>query len=539
MNSLSLQKRFDSSTNLCSTNHKQEQMKTTLLFSVGMFGLVLSSGAQNAGDLDLNFGTSGYAFNDHISNTGEVFADMAVQQDDKLVMVGYTEGANENILIARYLSNGTPDSTFGVNGLLEIDLTLGANERAYGLKVLSDGKILVTGSVFTQPAWEGFVMRVNDDGTVDNSFGDTAPGRTHFSAGDNAVTLGRAIQTIGPDIYVGGSALFSGQGDMCVFKFSQGGGAVTSFASSGVASVDIDGEGDQLYSMTLTSNNSFILAGVSDSAGTERGALVKLNSFGLPTSFAGQGHYTFDLGSGNNQLNDVMVDAAGRIIAVGNEGADPNINGVILRLNDDGTEDTSFSGDGFQGSDPGNTTSMFLTRVFPVGNNGILATGYTSGANKEVYAFQMTETGSPDGSFGTGGDVNHAFPNVLTDISGIAAAIQSDGGVVVGGYLASQDFVGSNGFMLRLSPEDQGNSIEEVSELEVSIYPNPLTQEELTIEGEAIEGAELIGLNGQAIWLQKQSNNKYYVPNHVANGMYILKIHSNKGIGMRRLMLAH
>ncbi len=44
-----------------------------------------------------------------------------------------------------------------------------------------------------------------------------------------------------------------------------------------------------------------------------------LTSFGTPTSFAGTGAYTFDMGSGRNEINDLYVDDNDRIVAVGSE----------------------------------------------------------------------------------------------------------------------------------------------------------------------------------------------------------------------------
>ena len=215
------------------------QINLALLATMGMPGL----NAQIGGDLDVNFGVSGYVMTDHVPNTGEVFMDMITLSNDKIVMVGYTTDANQDILVARFNPDGTPDVTFGSNGATSIDASIGLNEQAWAVKELSDGKLLITGIIVTGGSWDGFIMRLDTVGTIDTSFGTTVPGRTNFNAGDNTIALGTAIEVLSDNsILVGGSALFGGTADMVVFKFTQGGGSAAAFASGGYASFDIDGE---------------------------------------------------------------------------------------------------------------------------------------------------------------------------------------------------------------------------------------------------------------------------------------------------------
>ncbi len=240
-------------------------MKKNLLFTTCVMLCTIMGHAQNPGDLDTDFGISGYVITDHIANTGERYNDMITLANDQIILAGYTTAANENILISKHQPDGTLDDTFGDNGYVELDASQGDDEQAWAIAELNDGKLLITGRMSTSfKTSDGFVMRLNSDGSVDQSFGTTEPGRTNFNAGDNTFASGREIHLVGSNILIGGSAVFSAQTDMCVFKFTQGGGLDNSFASSGVASLDIDGENDNVNAMAIMSNGQILLGGTSE-----------------------------------------------------------------------------------------------------------------------------------------------------------------------------------------------------------------------------------------------------------------------------------
>ncbi len=98
---------------------------------------------------------------------------MVLQPDGKLVMTGaiYNTIGND-VLLVRYNENGTFDSSFGTNG---ITVTKLCDEGDGGTTILvqPDGKIVVGGNDIdgTIAAGEFAVIRYNTDGSIDNSFG--------------------------------------------------------------------------------------------------------------------------------------------------------------------------------------------------------------------------------------------------------------------------------------------------------------------------------------------------------------------------------
>src|SRR5437660_3867080 len=91
--------------------------------------LVFSASGQRAqaagGDLDPTFGTGGQVTTD-FSHSTDIANAVALQPDGKLVVVGQTYKNNdytgEDFAVARYNTDGTLDTTFGVNGKVRTDL---------------------------------------------------------------------------------------------------------------------------------------------------------------------------------------------------------------------------------------------------------------------------------------------------------------------------------------------------------------------------------------------------------------------------------
>ena len=115
-------------------------MNKFFLLSIFFMASVCTISGQ-PGTLDLSFGNNGIVTN--VISFG--YYAVKVQQDDKIVTCGYVRNSNDDYLIARYKPNGTPDSTFGVNGFVTQDL--GGNDYPYSILIQQDGKIVVGGQV--------------------------------------------------------------------------------------------------------------------------------------------------------------------------------------------------------------------------------------------------------------------------------------------------------------------------------------------------------------------------------------------------------
>lgn len=139
---------------------------------------------------------------------------LALQADGRIVIAGMTHidssNVSENLVLARYNSNGTLDTTLGGSGILITDL--GQNEVGNDLTIQNDGKIIVAGKRYNETSSDFLLVRYNSDGSLDTSFGDAGKVISDLGGSDSA--LGVALQ---PD----GKILASGarDGDAVVARY--------------------------------------------------------------------------------------------------------------------------------------------------------------------------------------------------------------------------------------------------------------------------------------------------------------------------------
>jgi len=109
------------------------------------------------GDLDTTFGTGGISILEASSGI-DFLQELEVLADGKMLAVG---SVNDHIGVYRFLPDMTPDLSFGLGGFIEHDV--GDGVHASSMTIDSQGRILV-GS-------QDLVLRLNPDGSLDNSFG--------------------------------------------------------------------------------------------------------------------------------------------------------------------------------------------------------------------------------------------------------------------------------------------------------------------------------------------------------------------------------
>ena len=73
--------------------------------------------AHAAPALDSSFGSSGIVRIGVPAGTEDMPSASALQRDGKLLLAGWTAGPQSHAFVVRLLPNGTPDTTFGQNGV--------------------------------------------------------------------------------------------------------------------------------------------------------------------------------------------------------------------------------------------------------------------------------------------------------------------------------------------------------------------------------------------------------------------------------------
>ena len=118
---------------------------------------------------DATFGTNGLV----TSSMSASFNAVTILGDGKILVAGSTAGSNRDLLLVRFTAAGAIDATFGNGGMVQADLGALSGDYGIAIAVLDNGRILVGGvSNAATGEWPGLaVARFLSDGSLDTTFG--------------------------------------------------------------------------------------------------------------------------------------------------------------------------------------------------------------------------------------------------------------------------------------------------------------------------------------------------------------------------------
>ncbi len=223
---------------------------------------------------------SGYTLSTY-GFTRNIFFDLTVQPDDKLVAVGkaFTDANSQRLIVARYTASGNLDTTFNGNGY-SVFLPAGistASGQAVALQSINGVvKIVVSGfSTGTDGANDMLVVRYNSNGTLDTSFGGgSGYVRLDDGAANQSSEYGNdvAIQPDGKIVVGGWTSVPGNPSTVFVARFNVDGTPDTTFAPGGFKNgVPLPGTGYHSFEglgVALQSDGSIIVAGSDDQDST-------------------------------------------------------------------------------------------------------------------------------------------------------------------------------------------------------------------------------------------------------------------------------
>jgi uncharacterized delta-60 repeat protein len=265
-----------------------------------------------AGEFDPSFGNGGEV--DTLTPGYKIeYNVMAQQPDGKIVIAGSVNNGTDpstgdslyEFAVARYLANGTLDTTFGQNGA--VISNLGLSDFVSNMTVRSDGKILVVGTTSTQPNGhdELALLQFNADGTPDTSFGAAHNGTVLFSGYNFSYTA--AFE--GDDVL----ATSSDDGAFTVFRFTAAGNLDPTFGPDGTGIVQLQPNIPNSYPNIFSGETTY---------------------FSGATALAVQGGDIYLTGELYHAPTDAPTDAAG----------DAGDFVAVVRLDANGNVDTTYGG---------------------------------------------------------------------------------------------------------------------------------------------------------------------------------------------------
>lgn len=347
------------------------------------------------GNPDNSFGNAGLLQVNKTRSTTEAQA-MAIQPDGKIIAAGFAfRSQKRGLILSRFLNNGAPDLTFGNQGFIHMEI--GTQDDANAIKVEPDGKILVIGNTFNSSSQASpYIARFNGNGTPDNTFGTNGVVVTHSGSGLNAravvvmpdgkillginqfgtvrilrlfpdgtadigfgtngeVTPGfgmdnQFLETIRlqPDgkILVGGTARQGMNSFFAVARLMPDGVADLSFNATGVRTVAPYGTTNNGLFMSLQSDGKIVIGGSSSVPGGNHFSVARLLADGTTdTGFGDNGANYIALGTFSQAAKSIVM-SDGRIVLAGLSFGGGKMGLAMACFNSDGSIYTGFGTNG-------------------------------------------------------------------------------------------------------------------------------------------------------------------------------------------------
>lgn len=292
------------------------------------------------GSLDTSFGIGGLQAT-RFGTTDDAGQCVALQADGKILVAGYASSQGKDFFaIARYNANGTLDTTFDGDGKAVTAFGTG-KDRIYSMAVQADGKILVAGESSGQIA----LARYNANGSLDTGFG--SGGKLTTTIDHDSCAHGVIVLADGKILVAGNSShwsYMSFDSEFVVARYTASGKLDTTFGGGkGYAATNI-GEGDTAQGLVLQADGKIVVAGSSGSGNGDFALARYLANGALDLSFSGDGKVRTDITGVLDSGYAVALDASGKILVAGELSVNFKHWFGLVRYNSDGSEDTSFNG---------------------------------------------------------------------------------------------------------------------------------------------------------------------------------------------------
>jgi uncharacterized delta-60 repeat protein len=375
----------------------------TLLFALLLSGAaVMPVGATTVaapGDLDPTFGGDGWVVKEFSAFSNLETA--IVQPDGKIVVAG-TLG--KLFAAWRFLPNGDPDSSFGGDGETAAAISGRGGGGALAAALQPDGKIVLAGYRGASMA----VARFLPSGDLDPEFDGDGTIKIRFSR-RHATALDVELLPDGR-IVIGSLLLRSPRQRPRVLRETGSGMVVLS--SQGALDPSF-GAGGKLRTPVLfgdltVSGDDIVVTG-KEPKRPRRLAVARFGLDGAPDpSLGGDGRVSRSLGRKADiiAVTEVVADSAGRMVLTlsGYFGRCFLASGAVLRLNSDGSWDTTFSGDGVAARRCAFVDAVTIQEDGRLVISGAVFAGGGSGEYLPVVT-RLLPDGAPDPTFGEAGSV--------------------------------------------------------------------------------------------------------------------------------------
>ncbi len=295
------------------------------------------------GSLDGSFGNGGI-----LAPLGFFPIKVLLQPDGRILVGGDLNGGvgGQDLAVARYNADGTPDVSFGTAGRATVELQY--YDYCTGMTLLDDGRVLLTGTwnIADSPA---LLVMFNPDGTMDTTFGTDGVLAWIPETGDDFRANDAAVQDDGAIVMVGRHGAQAV--DDFIARFTPDGNVDLTFNGTGMLYLDFGANQDDLVQVELdTQGRSILLARSNASGSFHSGSLACVNTDGtLDLTFGTNGFALLNTASTGRVPTSFVIQDDGKLAVTGGTASDssPARELYVSRYTADGELDSGFGDAGY------------------------------------------------------------------------------------------------------------------------------------------------------------------------------------------------
>ncbi len=496
-----------------------------------VFLLVATTFSQaQSGTLDPTFGTDGVVTTAIHPNYN--MAETTVVQADGKILVAGSAGtpSTYQMAVVRYNQDGSLDTSFGNDGTLRF-LVGSLKSFVMDMAQQPDGKILLGGRTWDNVSGDFALVRLNEDGSFDNSFGTN--GISLIETPETEASEAMSLLDDGKILMVGY------QNDhFTVAKFNTDGSLDTSFGINGWAVVPFDNTASFADDVAIQGDGKIVVSGFAlNNNNRFQVAAARLNADGsVDNSFGTNGKVIFNVGDWNDFGEGVAIQSDGKILIGGHKWIS-NIQErhdlFVARLNTDGSLDTSYGTDGVATARLVDGANYSNGIVLQADDKPILA-GFTilqGEINMAVVRFDTA--GNLDSTFNGDGMVSFDYEG--REDYGQAIALQADNKIILAGYSYGG---GGSEFEVARFLNDGTVGTEDFQNVDFRLYPNP-AKEQITIEmsdASSIYQVAIFDVLGKKVYSSEIQKVGQIDVSGLASGTYLVKLNSDNNSSIVRFV---
>ncbi|MBV6404609.1 MAG: hypothetical protein IT228_00580 [Flavobacteriales bacterium] len=423
-----------------------------------------------------------------------------VLPDDRILVAGRTSnGTYFNSVLLRFNADGSPDATFGANGVVQHDLAAGS-EFIRSAELDDQGRLVVGGHLFSDAAETNsdmFVARFLADGSLDPSFNGTGIlVRDMHNTPDAEEAYEVLIQPDGKIVLCGFSGPSTEFTEIVVERYLDNGGPDATFGGDGSVLVGIFGAtGEQLRGAVLGADGGIYFSGFAYPTGvTDQSLLLgHVDATGNnPSSFGNaNGHSRVEI-SGSDLIGRTVATLPGGGFAVAGVQRTSGLTQARIIYTFDASGDVIVNAfhDSSDGADGWNSLL--------VQNNGLIISGgeVADGPSSRNWNVERKQSNlTNNGAFQAADYDEDGGEETCFDL-----AFTNDSAIIGIGYA---EVAGHNRIVLIKYLNDISSGLaEEANSTMIGVFPNPVTDRAIIRLGAGSTGAvrcELLDATGRSV----------------------------------------